>query len=270
MRVMEAPALEPIGIDRPSSARMYDYFLGGSHNFEVDRAAAHRVIAGFPGITAGMRANRAFLRRAVRFLVEQGVDQFLDLGSGIPTAGNVHEVAQRCNPRARVVYVDVEPIAVQHSLALLAGNAGATAVRADLRFPARVLELAQVRGLLDFSRPVAVLIVGTLHFVADADDPAGIVAGYRRALAPGSYLVLTNGTGDEQPPEEVAAAVAVYAHSPTPLTLRDRAAMLAIFDGVELVEPGLVGVARWRPDQLGDAQAAADYPFAWVGVGRTS
>jgi hypothetical protein len=260
----EAGGLEPIGTDRPSSARMYDYFLGGSHNFAVDRAAAQRVLAGFPIMVDGMRANRAFLGRAVRFLVSAGIDQFLDLGSGIPTVGNVHEIAQRADPYARVAYVDVEPIAVQHSRTLLAENDLATAIQADLRRPADVLGDPAVRALLDLHRPVAVLIVGTMHFIPDEDDPAGIVAGYRDALAPGSYLALTHGTAEGQDPVQTAAAEAVYRASPTPLHLRERDDVLAMFDGFDLVEPGLAAVHAWRPD----VEESWTIPFAWCGVGR--
>jgi hypothetical protein len=258
-------SLEPIGIDRPSSARMYDYFLGGSHNFAVDRAAAETALAGFPELAQGMRANRDFLRRAVRFLATAGIDQFIDLGSGIPTAGNVHEIARRVNPDARVVYVDIEPIAVQHSLALLADNPLATAVRADLRQPAEVLGSTAVRDLIALDQPVAVLCVGTMHFIPDGDDPAGIVAGYRDAIGPGGYLALSHGTPVGQSPEQTESAEAVYRRSPTPLNLRDFDTVLAMFDGFELVEPGLVAVHSWRPETPPPPGLA---PFAWAGVGQ--
>jgi hypothetical protein len=261
---MDALSLEPIGIDRPSSARMYDYFLGGSHNFAVDRAAADAALAAFPDVAQGMRANRDFLRRAVRFLAAAGIDQFIDLGSGIPTAGNVHEIAQRVNPAARVVYVDIEPIAVQHSLALLADNPWATAIQADLRQPEQVLDCAAVHELINLQRPVAVLIVGTMHFIADVDDPPSIVAGYRDAINPGSYLALTHGTREGQSAEQVEKTEEVYRRSPTPLNLRDRDAVLAMFDGFELVEPGLAAVHAWHPETPPPPLP----PFAWVGVGR--
>ena len=260
--------LEPIGLDRPSSARMYDYFLGGSHHFEVDRQAAERVLAGFPGIALGMRANRAFLRRAVRYLAEQGVDQFLDLGSGIPTAGNVHEIAQEINPAARVVYVDVEPIAVEHSRALLADNPHATVVQADLRRPEQVLAEPRVRGVLDLNRPFAVIVVGVLHFIPDEDDPAAILAGYRAALPSNGWLVLTHGTADDLPEDNVESARQVYSGSPTPLNLRNRRQVTAMFDGLELVEPGVVGVLEWRPESPDDPTGGEFSPFAWAGVAR--
>jgi hypothetical protein len=243
---------------------MYDYFLGGSHNFAVDRAAAETALTGFPELAQGMRANRDFLRRAVQFLVAAGIDQFIDLGSGIPTAGNVHEIAQRANPEARVVYVDIEPIAVQHSLALLAHNPLATAIQADLRQPAQVLGSSAVRELVRLDRPVAVLIVGTMHFIPDVDEPKAIVAGYRDAMVAGSYLVLTHGTSDGQDPDKTEAAEAVYRRSPTPLKLRDSETVLAMLDGFDLVEPGLAAVHGWRPESVSSFPS----PFAWVGVGR--
>src|SRR5947208_805756 len=175
---------DDIDVTRPSAARVYDYFLGGAHNFEVDRQLAAQIASLTPNLAQTMRANRSFLRRAVRYLVAQGIEQFLDLGSGIPTTGNVHEVAQAANLRARVVYVDNEPVAVAHSRHLLATNPYATIVDADLRRPSVVMRHHETRRLLDFSRPVAVLMVSVLHFVTDEEDPAGIVAAYRDALAP--------------------------------------------------------------------------------------
>jgi SAM-dependent methyltransferase len=260
--------LEPIGLDRPSPARMYDYFLGGSHHFEVDRQAAEQILKGFPGIALGMRANRAFLRRAVRFLAANGVDQYLDLGSGIPTGGNVHEIAQEGNPHARVVYVDVEPIAVEHSRTLLAENPYATVVQADLRRPDLVLANPQVRGVLDLDRPFATIIVGVLHFIPDVDDPAAIVAGYRAALPSGGWLVLAHGTADDLPEGNVEAARQVYAGSPTPLNLRSKRQVTAMFDGLELVEPGVAGVLEWRPESPDDPVDGEFSPFAWSGVAR--
>jgi hypothetical protein len=259
----EPVGLDPIGIDRPSPARMYDYVLGGSHNFAVDRDAADQAISGFPLLADGMRENRAFLARVVRYLAQAGVDQFLDLGSGIPTSGNVHEVARETNPDARVVYVDTEPVAVMHSLALLENDPLATAIRADLRRPAEVLADPAVRALLDFDRPVAVLIVGTMHFIRDVDHPADIVAGYRDALAPGSHLALTNGTDEGQDPVQTEAARRAFLRSPTPLQLRDRDEVAAMLAGLELVEPGLVAIHEWRPESPSDWS----FPFAWGALG---
>jgi hypothetical protein len=260
----ESVGLDPIGVDRPSPARMYDYVLGGTHNFAVDRAAADEVIAADPRVADGMRENRAFLGRIVRHLTRAGIDQFLDLGSGIPTAANVHEVAREVNPEARVVYADTEPVAVMHSLALLEHDPFATAIRADLRRPAEVLADPALRSLLDLSRPIAVLIVGTMHVIRDVDHPIDVIAGYRDSLAPGSYLALTNGTAEGQDPVRTETARRALLRSPTPLQLRDRDEVAAMMDGFDLVEPGVVAIHEWRPD----APTDWPFPFAWGALGR--
>lgn len=183
---MERPAWAPQGIDIsvPSVSRMYDFYLGGSHNFEVDREAARKAMEFLPGLPKIMQANRAFMRRAVRYAVDNGIDQFLDIGSGIPTFGNVHEVAQAANPGAKVAYVDHDPVAVAHSQAVLEGNDRAVIAAADLRRPKEILANPEITGLLDLDRPVALLLVAVLHFVEDADDPRAAVAELRESLAP--------------------------------------------------------------------------------------
>ncbi|TQS44438.1 SAM-dependent methyltransferase [Cryptosporangium phraense] len=227
-------------VDQPNAARMYDYFLGGSHNFAADRSAADGLLQVAPDARANARENRAFLRRVVEYLLENGVRQFLDLGSGIPTAGNVHEIA---GPEARVTYVDVEPIAVETSRGLLADVPYAEIVHADLRDPAAVLQGAT---LLDLSEPVAVLIVSVLHFVPD--DPTPILGAYLDELVDGSYLALSHVVVDEAPPPESEDGLAVYRRTATPVTLRDSAQVTAFFHGHPLVEPGLVPVSDWRAD----------------------
>ncbi|XVV02182.1 SAM-dependent methyltransferase [Actinosynnema sp. CA-248983] len=252
-----------VDLDRPSAARMYDYFLGGSHNFAVDREAAQSVERIYPGMAGAARANRSFLRRAVRYLVEQGVDQFLDLGSGIPTVGNVHEIAQQANPSARVLYVDVEPVAVAHSNALLAGNPGATAVQSDLREVDTVLKAA--RDVLDFDRPIAVLMVAVLHFVPDSDEPGKAVARYRDALPAGSWLALSHGSLEGVPRDvlqDTERVKAIYRRTDSPLALRSHEEIAAFFAGFDVVEPGVVALPEWRSDS-DDA-----YISAYVGVGR--
>lgn len=191
---MERPAWAPQGIDIsvPSVSRIYDYYLGGSHNFEVDREAARKAMEFMPGLPKIMQANRAFMRRAVRYAVQEGVTQFLDIGSGIPTFGNVHEVAQAADSAARVVYVDHDPVAVAHSRAVLDGNDRAAVVTADLRKPRDILAAPEVGELLDLDKPVALLLVAVLHFVEDTDDPQVAVAELRDALAPGSLLIVTH------------------------------------------------------------------------------
>jgi hypothetical protein len=240
-----APA--DVDLDRPSPARIYDYLLGGSHNLAVDRAVAEQVIEAMPDAPAGARANRAFLYRAVRFLVGAGLRQFLDLGSGIPTAGNVHEVAQRAAPDARVVYVDMDPVAVAHSRALLAGNDRAAVVQADIRDAASVLAHPDARDLLDLSQPVGLLMVAILHVIPDADDPAALVAGLRDVVPSGSCLVIGHGSADSRP-EDGGRLMEISRRTPTPLTLRPRAAVESFFTGFDLLDPGLVWVPQWRPD----------------------
>jgi hypothetical protein len=238
--------------DRPSAARMYDYFLGGFHNFAIDRQAAQQVIAIYPDAPLVMRANRAFLRRAVTFLLEQGVDQFLDLGSGIPTVGNVHEVAQRANPAARVVYVDLDPVAVLHSEALLRDNPNAAVIRADVRDPTPILAHPTARRLLDPGRPLAILLVALLHFVTDDAEAERLVGTLREALPPGGFLALSHGTHEGAPPEAIARAERLYAGTSNPAKARSRAEVARFFAGLELVEPGLVHAPVWRPDDPDD------------------
>lgn len=241
-----------IDIERPSPARIYDYHLGGSHNFAADRQVARQIAALMPQLPVLMRANRAFLRRAVRFCLAAGVDQFLDLGSGIPTVGNVHEIAQRANPAARVVYVDVDPVAVAHSQTILAGTVGSTVLRADLRNTRQVLDSPQVRDTLDLGRRVAVLMLGVLHFVPDADAPDEIVAAYRDELVAGSPLVVSHAARDEEPTSGVDDALTVYTRDVADFTLRSREEVTGLFAGFDLVPPGLVTVNEWRPDEPGD------------------
>jgi len=188
-----------VGTKRANVARVYDYWLGGSYNFRADQDAARATAAVQPSVRLSARANRAFLGRAVRFLAAKGIRQFLDVGSGIPTEGNVHEIAQRADPGARIVYADVDPVAVAHSRAILAGNPGAVVIEADLREPREILQNAAVRAMIDFDQPVGLLLVAVLHFVSDPEEPWRIVATLRDALAPGSYLAICHGTNDGTP-----------------------------------------------------------------------
>lgn len=266
---MDLPNWAPPGIDinRPSAARVYDYILGGAHNFEVDRALGDQLIRTSPDVAETMRANRVFLRRAVRFLARAGIRQFLDIGSGVPTVGNVHEVAQREAPESTVVYVDVDPVAVAHSEAILSGNPRAGVVGADLREPDRVLWETQQLGLIDFTQPVALLLAGVVHFVPDDDDPGGKVRALTGRLARGSYLLISHTTFDQQPPE-VIEAQALAARTDTALYPRTHAEVLGYFDGYELVDPGLVFIPLWRPDP-GDVVEQPERMSAYAGVGRS-
>ncbi|MDW4906352.1 SAM-dependent methyltransferase [Streptomyces sp. ADMS] len=268
---MERPAWAPRGIDIsvPSVSRIYDFYLGGSHNFEVDREAARRAMEFMPGLPKIMQANRAFMRRAVRFAVAEGITQFLDIGSGIPTFGSVHEVAREAAPEARVMYVDHDPVAVAHSQAVLAGNEHADVLAADLRKPREILDSPRVRGLIDQNRPVALLLVAILHFVEDMDDPYAAVAELRDALAPGSLLVLTHASyeGIPLPPERAGGAVDVYKDIRNPLVMRSRDAIARFFEGYDMVEPGLVPMPRWRPETAPEDEDP--YSFSgFAGVGR--
>ncbi|CAL9353734.1 hypothetical protein SUDANB145_00519 [Streptomyces sp. enrichment culture] len=270
---MERPAWAPRSIDItvPSVSRIYDFYLGGSHNFEVDREAARRAMEFMPGLPKVMQANRAFMRRAVRFAAGEGITQFLDIGSGIPTFGNVHEVARRACPGARVVYVDHDPVAVAHSQAVLAGDEDADIVAADLLKPGEILASEQVERLIDLNRPVALLLVAILHFVADEDDPYAAVAELSSALAPGSMLVLTHAAyeGIPLPPERAEGAVDVYKDIRNPLIMRTREEIARFFEGYDMVEPGLVPMARWRPE--GAPEDEDPYAFSgFAGVGRTA
>lgn len=266
---MERPAwVGPhIDVDKPSAARIYDAHLGGSHNFQVDRDVAAHIVAAMPELPDILRANRSFLRRAVRYMAAQGISQFLDLGSGIPTVGNVHEIAWRANADCRIVYVDVDPVAVAHSRLILDGVERATAVRADLRQPATILEDSEVRRLLDFSQPIAVLMVAVLHFVPDADDPAGIIRQYLHATAPGSYLAISHASLEGNEPERAEGATEQFQRRVSDFAMRTRAEIAGLFDGVDLVEPGVVYLPEWRPDE-GDDVGDAAWTSTFAGVGR--
>jgi SAM-dependent methyltransferase len=268
---MERPAWAPQSIDIsvPSVSRIYDFYLGGSHNFEADREAARRAMQFMPGLPKIMQANRAFMRRAVKYAVGEGISQFLDIGSGIPTFGNVHEVARAADPEARVVYVDHDAVAVAHSRTILAGDERSGVICADLRKPRQILDTPEVTGLLDLDRPVALLLVAVLHFLEDEDDPYAAVAELRDALAPGSLMVVTHASYEGIPvPVDVAGgAVGVYEDIRNPLVMRTRKEIAAFFEGYEMVEPGLVAMPHWRPDAPVDQEDP--YAFSgFSGVGR--
>jgi SAM-dependent methyltransferase len=259
-------APEGIDVDRPSASRMYDYYLGGCHNFAVDREVAERAVAVMPEGPLLAQMNRAFLRRAVRFCVEAGIRQFLDIGSGIPTLGNVHEVAQQAASDVRVVYVDIDPVAVAHSQAILDGNKLATVIQEDLRRPENILDHPELRGLLDLSRPVALLTVAVLHFVQDGDDPGGILARLREGLAPGSHLVVSHATHENRP-DDAAKIVELYRGTANPLRMRDRDEVARLLDGWELVEPGLTWAPLWRPESPADIGDHPELAGVHAGVG---
>ncbi len=257
--------------DLPHPARMYDYYLGGKDNFPADREAAELAIAAFPNARVAARENRAFMTRATRYLATQaGIGQFLDIGTGIPASPNLHEVAQSIVSDAQVVYADNDPIVLTHARALLTSTPqGQTAyLDADIRDPAAILDSPELRETLDLARPVALSLVAIFHFVFDEEDPHAIVRRLVEALPSGSYLVLTHGTADFDPDAEAFAAA--YRKRGLPFQLRTHTQVERMFDGLELVEPGLLLAHRWRPDDdrsipLRDAQVGI-----YGGVARKS
>jgi hypothetical protein len=259
----------PLDIDlsRPSVARMYDYYLGGKDNFAIDRDAVERVERAMPEVRPLARENRAFLRRAVRFMAAAGIRQFVDIGAGLPTAGNTHEVAQQAAPEARVVYVDNDPIVLAHGRALLATDNSTTVITADLRRPSEVWDHPEARRLIDLDRPVGVLLIAMTHFLHDGERDR-VMGALRDSLAPGSYLATTHVTGDGHPHEAVEGVENVYRATPTPIYFRPHAEVLRFFDGFELVEPGLVTVDAWRPDPADSVSPATRWLYGGVGRKR--
>ena len=265
------PGWVPPGVDttKANVARVYDYWVGGNHNFQSDRDLARTLIALDPNIRATMRANRAFLGRVVRFLAGQaGIRQFLDIGSGMPTQNSVHQVAQDTAPGSRVVYVDNDDVAVAHSRLLLDGNPSATIVQGDLREPAKILADPETQLLLDFTQPVAVLLVAVLHFIPDTGQAAGIIATLRDALAPGSYLVICHACRDEQPTLATSFETVYNNRVTAQLAMRSREEIAGLMDGFTLLEPGLVWIPQWRPDSPADVPKDPSRYWALVGAGR--
>jgi hypothetical protein len=260
-----------VDVQRPSAARVYDFFLGGYHNFPADRDLARQLVAAQPNTPLYARMNRRFLSRAVRFLASQGIRQFIDLGSGIPTFGNVHQLAGWIIPDPRVVYVDIDPVAVRHSRLILTGEHQVGIIEADLREPRLILDHPVVQRLIDFSEPVAVLMVAVLQFVPDVDDPGGIIADFHARMAPGSYLALSHATWPIHDTDDVDAVRTAYEQTGTPLRLRSRAEIHQLFHGFGLVQPpGLCRLSHWLPD--GDSiedftETTGEVP-GYAGVGR--
>ncbi|MPZ80332.1 MAG: hypothetical protein GEV28_08025 [Actinophytocola sp.] len=258
-----------VDLSRPSAARMYDHLLGGNHNFAADREFIERLIKIQPEAKRVAVMNRAFLRRAVLFMIERGIRQFLDLGSGIPTVGNVHEIAEAADPGSRVVYVDNEYVAVAHSQLLLEGNEKAVMVHADVTTPGLVLQNEHARRVLDFDQPIGLLAVTIGHYILDEQDPVGVFAAYRDAIATGSYLAITHFTDDfavirgEQLTREMRK-------SQNNVRARSRAEVLQLFGGFELVEPGLVTTSRWRPEQGTELPEDPEKDGLYAGVARKS
>jgi SAM-dependent methyltransferase len=258
-------AVREMDIGRPAAARMYDAFLGGCHNFGVERAMVERIGTALPGITRTYQENRAFLRRAVEYLLAHGVRQFLDLGSGIPTIGHVHEVARRRTRHFRVVYVDNEPLTVAHSKPLLAAEINAAITLADMRDPQSVLESAEVRALLNLDEPVGLLMSSVLHFIPDSDDPDDLVAEYRAGLAPGSHLLISHVTGSHDP-ASARTLTEHYAETSDPLFPRDTDRIESFFGDFTPVPPGATYLSDWRPDP--GTRTPAPYRLMFGGLAR--
>ena len=264
-----APDWVPPEIDTTKAhpARIYDFFLGGKDHFDVDRQAGEVVLKVIPTAREMVRENRAFLGRAVRHLAEAGITQFLDIGTGIPGPGNTGDVARSINPDARVVYVDYDPSAVAHSRRLLAGNPDAGVVLADMRDSAAVLGHPVTRALLDFDRPIGLLMVSVLHFIPSTDDPFGMVARYRDAVAPGSYLTISHAT-HEASPGAAADVERLYASTArTSAYTRSHAEITRFFAGSDLVEPGVVYLPLWHP-RSPEPPEHPERAWFYAGVGR--
>ncbi|HEX6468752.1 MAG TPA: SAM-dependent methyltransferase [Streptosporangiaceae bacterium] len=247
-------------------ARLYDYWLGGKDNFAVDRELGDKIVAAQPGSLESIRANRAFLKRAVRNAADAGIRQFIDIGSGLPTVENTHEMAQRYVPDPRVAYVDIDPIAVVHGRAILADSGGTIAVQGDVRHPEMIFDHPEVRELIDFDQPVAVLLLGVLHYVAEEEDPYDIMSRIRDAIAPGSQVILSHLTGDDDP-RTMEGSINIVKRSPVSVVSLPRTfeQIERLFEKLEVLDPGIVPVHQWRPD--GPVSMERRF-WLWAGVGR--
>jgi hypothetical protein len=274
---MTAAEHVPPGVDpsRPSVARVYDYLLGGTDNFPSDRAAAELLKSQAPELVDAAFANRSFQRRAARWIAEQGVGQFIDIGSGLPIAANIRDTVRGVVPGARLVHVDIDPMVVAHGTALLDGDPAAVVIRGDLRDPDSVLRRPELRALIDFAEPVGLLMSAVLQFVSDESDPAGLVAAYAAALAPGSYLALSHLTGENRPPQVVQALTQLGGQAAGGAWLRSKAEVRRIFGALPLVPPypgaaaDVTWVGLW---QCEDPALADDEGSRWLycGVARTA
>jgi hypothetical protein len=267
---LEPESLMYPGVDpqRANVARIYDYLLGGTHNFAVDRDAARTLTAIEPRMRDAAKANRAFLGRAVRLLATAGIRQFLDIGSGVPTEGNVHDVARAVAPDSRVVYVDIDPVALAHSKATLDGDDKAAIIEADLREPEKILAHPEVERLIDFTEPVGLLMVSMLHFIPDEENPGDLLKRLTRPLGSGSYLTISHITFDEQSASAVKAIRRLFTGATASSNPRGHAEIRAFFDGFDLLDPGLVFIPQWRPDGPGPFSDQPERSWGYVGVGR--
>jgi SAM-dependent methyltransferase len=268
--MVQRPSWVPDDVDLevPSPARMYDALLGGRHNFAVDRQAAEQAIRLVPDLPAVAASNRAFLRRTVRYLVSRGIRQFVDIGAGIPTVANTHDVARRADPAARVAYVDIDPVAVAHAQAILDGLPNVIALRGDLRAPDALLADPHLRALIDFEQPVAVLMIAVLHLLTDDDRPGEVVAGIRGAIAPGSYVVISHLSSAQRPDDAAQLSAHAAQRTRVPIFFRSKEQITGFFDGLSLVEPGVVELPSWRPDAGDMSHERPGRSLGMAGVGR--
>jgi hypothetical protein len=259
----------PAGVDPaiPSPARMYDYYLGGKDNYAADREAAEKALSVVPSGKRIARANRYFLMRAVVLMADQGIRQFIDLGTGIPTSPSVHGLARAIQPDARVFYVDNDAVVTVHNRALLVKDESVRALQADIRDPGSILDSPELRELIDFSQPVGVLFVAVLHFVRDREDPLGIVRAFTSRMTPGSYLAVSHITRDGTDPEVVTTIREAYDKASAPAIFRTEPEIQMFFSGFELVRPGLVDVTRWSPHAARFTPQPSDLRFL-AGLGR--
>jgi O-methyltransferase involved in polyketide biosynthesis len=263
---LEQSAPELRRLRTPNVARIYDYLLGGKDNFEEDRSAARQLLDAVPDAAVAAWDNREFLGRAVRFLAEEaGIRQFIDIGTGLPTRGSVHAIVEQSAPASRVVYVDYDPVVIDHAQALLAEHPNVIAINGDLRQPGLVLADPAIQRLIDFDQPVAILLVAILHFVKDEESPGQILSQLRNAMAPGSYLALSHVTSDGVPPAAIDRVRKLYEQATAPGVPRNYADISALFDGLELIPPGVVNVASWRADWMATEPGRTIF---FVGVGR--
>jgi S-adenosyl methyltransferase len=256
--------------DLPSAARIYDYLLGGKDNYETDRVAAERLLEIVPDASVACYDNRQFLGRAVRYLIGgtlSQIRQIIDIGTGLPTLGQVHSVAHLIAPDTKVVYVDYDPVILEHSRRLLADEPTVVAIDRDLRRPEEILNDPRLLSLIDFTKPIAVLLVAILHFIQDDERPHEIVERLKEAMAPGSYLVISHVTGDNVTPDITARVQKLYEGTTAPSAPRTRSEILRFFDGLDVVPPGLVNVSQWRNDFMPEQPGRTIF-YAGVGLKR--
>ena len=258
-----------VDMDEPSIARIYDYLLGGYHNFEIDRQLADMSLQIYPDMALASQVSRAFLRRVVNYLLDQGITQFVDIGSGIPTLGHLHEIAQRRNPENRVVYIDIDPVAIAHSKAILREKPYTLVFQADARDPQTIFEHIEKEAALDFSKPVAFLFIALLHYIVDADEVRHLIGEYSSRLAPGSYMAFTHGTYENAPPGVAESLMNLSSKSRHSMLYRSRDDIATLFPKMEIVEPGIVPTPLWHPEGPEDLfLAQPERSLAYAGVAR--